>query len=155
MKMENQDSLNKFGNTLLSPHMEDYLETIGILSQKNNHVRVKDIADEMNIKMPSVTAALQKLNEMALVNYEKYKHVELTEEGKKLAGQIYMRHQCLTQFFQDVLHLNNEDAETEACKVEHVLQPETCERISTFINFYEEKKHNNEEWIKEWENKIS
>ena len=47
----------------LTSNMEDYIETISILSRHNKVVRVKDIAKKLGIKMPSVTAALIKLKE--------------------------------------------------------------------------------------------
>ena len=68
---------NELNDTGLTANMEDYMENIALLLNENDVVRVKDIAQKLNITMPSVTAALQKLKEKGLVDYEKYGHVQL------------------------------------------------------------------------------
>ena len=45
----------------LSSSIEDYLEAIGNLEKKHRVARVKDIADNLNVQMPSVTGALKVL----------------------------------------------------------------------------------------------
>ncbi len=69
-----------FESTDLSANMEDYMETISLLSSRNRVVRVKDIAKTLKITMPSVTAALNKLREKDLIYYEKYGFIELTDQ---------------------------------------------------------------------------
>ena len=44
-------------------------------------VRIKDIAKRMDVKMPTVSSMLKTLKNKGLVNYEKYKYVELTKDG--------------------------------------------------------------------------
>ena len=60
-----------YSSTDLTPNMEDYIEKIAFLSETNRVVRVRDIAAILKIKMPSVTAALNKLKEQGLIEYEK------------------------------------------------------------------------------------
>jgi DtxR family transcriptional regulator, Mn-dependent transcriptional regulator len=136
-----------FQDTGLTSNMEDYMETIYLLSKESKVVRVKDIAKKLNIKMPSVTAALNKLKEGALIEYEKYGFIELTSEGSKLAQQVYNRHLCLHTFFEDILGLKCEDADEVACKVEHNLTPESCQKIQRLIDFFEVEEEANAEWI--------
>lgn len=138
---------NLYCDTGLSPHMEDYMETIGLLSIRNKVVRVKDIAKKLNIKMPSVSAALNKLKEMKLIEYEKYGFIELTDYGKNIAEMVYKRHSCLSKFFEVVLMMDPEAANNEACKVEHVLTPDTCRRIHKFLSFFETEKESNPELL--------
>lgn len=145
MKKQNLDELYK--DTDLTPHMEDYIEAIIILSSKNKVVRVKDIAKELNIKMPSVTAALNKLKDLKLIEYEKYGYIDLTEKGKEIAELVYNRHSCITEFFEKVLHLETKHAEMEACKVEHHITPDTCKNIHKFLNFYIKEDSENQDWI--------
>jgi len=132
--------------TGLSSNMEDYLETISRLSIDNRVVRVKDIAKKLEIKMPSVTAALNRLREMELIEYEKYGFIELTEKGKKISGQIYNKHRQLSDFFHNVLQLDPVAAENEACKVEHTLMPETCIQLHKFMQFIKSAETEKEPW---------
>ena len=122
-----------YGNTDLTPNMEDYIEKIAFLSEANDVVRVRDIAAILKIKMPSVTAALNKLKEQGLIEYEKYGNIELTSRGGMIAQRVISRHLCLKEFFFTVLKLPEEQAENEACRIEHHISPETCKRINRLL----------------------
>lgn len=136
-----------YRDTGLSSHMEDYIEAIVMLSSDNKVVRVKDIARKLDIKMPSVSAALAKLKEMDLIEYEKYGYVELTEKGLELAGRVLSRHEFLIDFFITVLQLEGGMADDEACKVEHALAPRTCSQIHRLLDFYKAEDSAGSEWV--------
>jgi DtxR family transcriptional regulator, Mn-dependent transcriptional regulator len=151
--MEAAEKINHtFEDTSLSPNMQDYVEMIEILSRTQKIVRVKDIAKNLNIKMPSVTAALQKLEEMGLINYERYGYIELTDNGKKIAKNVYNRHTCLSEFFSSVLKMENKRADEVACRVEHQLTSEACRQIYKFIEFYKIENNKNELWTERLNN---
>ena len=137
-----------YASTDLSPHMEDYIETIAILSEKNRVVRVKDIASLLKIKMPSVTSALNKLKELGLIDYEKYGFIELTENGNTISNRVLSRHLCLKEFFSRVLNIDDEQSEIEACKIEHHITPETCKRIHKLLIYINSEETRKEDWNK-------
>jgi DtxR family Mn-dependent transcriptional regulator len=56
----------------LTSVMEDYLETIYELNKNKKTVRVKNIANNLSVKMPPVTSMLRALNDKGLVDYKKY-----------------------------------------------------------------------------------
>jgi len=143
---DNSELHQLYDSTGLSSNMEDYIETISRLSIENRVVRVKDIAKKLDIKMPSVTAALNRLREMGLIEYEKYNFIELTEKGKKISGQVYNKHRQLSDFFHNVLQLDLPAAEQEACKVEHALMPETCVQLHKFMQFIKSAETEKEPW---------
>jgi len=117
----------------LSNSMEDYLEAISALKQKKKYVRVKDIAKEMKVRMPSVTGALKSLTDRNLVRHEKYEYVELTDDGIKIADEIKRRHDLISKFLTHVLKIDPEIAERDACKIEHSLSPVTVERLVKLV----------------------
>jgi len=119
----------------LTPNMEDYLETIIILEDQKKAVRVKDIAQALKVKMPSVTSALETLVEKNLVNHERYGYVELTDTGQEIASQIRYRHRILSRFLFETLNIDAQIAEEDACKIEHVISPLTFERLVQFVKF--------------------
>jgi DtxR family transcriptional regulator, Mn-dependent transcriptional regulator len=143
----NDNIVDKFGLTSLSSNMEDYIEAIALIADEKRIVRVKDIAKKLNIKMPSVTAALNKLRKIELIEYEKYGYIELTELGNTLADKVCCRHNCLSEFFEEVLLLNKEEAEKNACRIEHHISPKACRRVSNLLNFYKSEKETDKEWI--------
>lgn len=147
MQQENNLDIQKlYESTGLSSNMEDYMETIAMLSVENRVVRVKDIAKKLDIKMPSVTSALNKLRDMELIEYEKYGFVELTEKGREISEHVYNKHLCLYEFFHEALQLDPVMADQEACKVEHALMPETCVQLHKFMKFIKSAKNQKEPW---------
>lgn len=112
----------------LSESMEDYLEAIFILQEKNRVARVKEIAEIIGVKMPSVTVALKFLKEKGLIEYEKNSYITLTAEGTKIAQTTRDKHNILTEFFDKVLNLK-EASEKVACHLEHVIDIETAKKI--------------------------
>ncbi|HPS58988.1 MAG TPA: metal-dependent transcriptional regulator [Spirochaetota bacterium] len=143
-----------YGNTDLTPNMEDYIEKIAFLSETNRVVRVRDIATVLKIKMPSVTAALNKLKEQGLIDYEKYGYIELTSRGGIIAKRVISRHLCLKEFFFNVLKLPEEKAEDEACRIEHHISPETCKRIHKLLLYYKSDEEKHKDWIRELEDAL-
>jgi len=137
-----------YASTDLSPHMEDYIEAIAILSEKNRVVRVKDIAALLKIKMPSVTSALNKLKELGLIDYEKYGFIELTENGTVISNRVLSRHLCLKEFFREVLNISEDKSETEACRIEHHITPETCKRIHKLLLYINSEESRKNDWLK-------
>ena len=55
----------------LTPTMEDYLEAIYNISQGKRVVRVKNIAKEVGVKMPTVTNMLKSLSQKGFIDYER------------------------------------------------------------------------------------
>lgn len=114
---------------------EDYLEALYIIGLENKVIRVKDVAQALNVKMPSVVSAIRSLADKGLVEKEKYGHIELTMEGALVAKDVYDRHQMLYAFFHEILGLPAEVAEEDACRVEHYLSPETRERLMKMVEY--------------------
>lgn len=121
----------------LTPSVENYLETIFLLSREQRVVRVRDIAKTMDVSMPSVNNALKNLKKKELVKQERYGDIEITSEGEKIAGKIYGTHKALVVFFKDILNTDEKVAEEDACAIEHYISPKTLARLVKFIRFFE------------------
>jgi Mn-dependent DtxR family transcriptional regulator len=121
-------------NSLTTTSTEDCLEIIAKLAEKEGHAHVSDIARQLGVKKPSVTATLKSLAEKGLVQYESYHPVELTRKGSQIASQVIKKHQTLKCFLTQCLKLSPEHADTLACKLEHELDDVALERLSQFVN---------------------
>jgi len=117
----------------LSRSLEDYLEAIYNLIRARKNARVKDIAEAMNVKMPSVTGAIRSLVSKGLADHKPYDHVELTETGLTHAREIARKHEAVKRFLVDSLGLEESQAEEEACVIEHAIRPETLDRLLAFV----------------------
>lgn len=121
----------------LTETMEDYIEAIKLLEDEHRTVRVKHIAEKMNVKMPTVSSALSVLSKKNLVKYEKYDYVELTEDGEKVAISLLKRHEAVKKFLIDILQVDPSVAEKEACGMEHHVSKQTVEHILKFLEYIE------------------
>ncbi|MCP3966313.1 MAG: metal-dependent transcriptional regulator [Lentisphaerae bacterium] len=123
----------------LSLKQQIYLETIYELSEEHGHAHVKDIAERLSNRMPSVTEAMRKLSTIGLINYDVRKNVSLTEKGEKIASELDKRHGVLADFFSKVLGCSRKKADDFACRVEHVVDSEFCDRLAEFASFVRAK----------------
>jgi DtxR family Mn-dependent transcriptional regulator len=113
--------------------MQDYLETILTLSDRGAEVTVSEIAACLGVANASVSQAIGRLRTMGLVNHRRYGHVELTVEGRQRAETLHHRHRVLKEFMTEVLKLENTIAERDACRIEHVVSPQTIEALVEFL----------------------
>lgn len=120
----------------LTPSLENYLETIFLLKEKQGEVRVKDVAGAMKLKMGSVAGALKNLVEKGLVIHEHYGHIELTQKGMIAAADVYRRHKVLFSFFKDILNVPEGRAEEDACQIEHHISQESLVKLVKLIDFF-------------------
>ena len=118
----------------LTSNMEDYLEMIGFILKEKGVVRVKDISARMHVRNASVTGALASLARSGMVVHEKYGYVDLTKEGKKISDTILKRHELLKNFLVNVLGLDANIAETDACQMEHAMSSETIEKLALWLD---------------------
>ena len=117
----------------ISRSLEDYLETIYRLLGSDAVARVGDIAMEMEVSPASVTPAMKRLAEMGLVDYSKRRHVRLTDEGISVARRTLVRHNILFRFLVEVLGIDEELADRDACSMEHSLSSEALLRLATLF----------------------
>jgi DtxR family Mn-dependent transcriptional regulator len=112
----------------MTESLEDYLEMVSFLSD-DGEVRVTDIASRLAVSKPSVLAALKILEGQELIQHEKYQSVTLTKTGAQQAAEIRKRHRFLAEFLTGVVGVDGDTAEKDACKMEHVLSPETLKKM--------------------------
>ena len=107
---------------------EDYLETILQIQQEKGCVRSIDIAHELNFSKASVSIAMKKLRENNYILVDENGYITLTEEGYKIAQRVQEKHELLTNALI-ALGVSKEQAEIDACKVEHNVSDETFDAI--------------------------
>jgi DtxR family Mn-dependent transcriptional regulator len=121
----------------ITPKIEDYLETIFLLSQEMDTVGVTDVAKAREVSVPTARTAVNKLQEYGLVHQKHYGKIILHDEGRLKGEQIYRIHKTLRRFLRDILLVDEKTAEKEACQMEHGLSTETLERLNIFLDALE------------------
>lgn len=113
--------------------VENYLETILVLSQKLPVVRGVDISNETGYKKSSVSVAMKNLREMSYIEVNDSGYITLTDAGRRIAEMIYERHQFLSSWFKEI-GVAAEIATEDACKIEHVISQETFLAIKKYVS---------------------
>ncbi|MBW2266255.1 MAG: metal-dependent transcriptional regulator [Deltaproteobacteria bacterium] len=139
----------------LSESLEDYLEVILELERTLRVARAKDIAKKMGVQRGSVTSALKNLEEKGLINYEPYSFVTLTTKGNKIAKDVTRRHAVLKNLLSNVLNIDEETAESTACRMEHAIDKKSLERLVAFSDFIYKCPRVGEDWIQAFVNYCS
>jgi Mn-dependent DtxR family transcriptional regulator len=114
--------------------MEMYLETIHILEKSYGHAHGVEIAERLGVSKPSVSKAMNYLKDKGLINKEAYGTITLTKKGKELSEQIYNNHKLVAMFLKHSLQLTAEEADENACRMEHVLTEGMLEAIEAYLH---------------------
>src|SRR5690606_13649848 len=113
--------------------MENYLEAIYELSGGKSGVRVSDSSERLGVTKPSVNSAISTLAEKGLVTTEKYKKIFLTPTGLERAKLTSKKHQIIQQFFIDVLKIDADVADQDACSIEHVISSDSIRAMQEYM----------------------
>lgn len=111
---------------------QNYLESILVISKRQEVVRATDICAYFGYSRPTVSVALKHFRESGLINVDVNNHITLTQEGLEVATSMYERHTALTQMLMQI-GVPKEIAVEDACKIEHDLSPETFECLKRYF----------------------
>ncbi|MCE5305750.1 MAG: metal-dependent transcriptional regulator [Chloroherpetonaceae bacterium] len=118
---------------VLSESIQNYLKTINKLEDLNGEGNTSEIARELNISSASVTGMLKRLGAMRLVNYNSYKGVTLTEDGKRIALEVIRHHRLLESYLRESLGYKLAQVHDEACKLEHYVSEEFITKVTDIL----------------------
>lgn len=119
---------------------EDYLETIYELNEKNGHVRISDIANELKISKPSVTQMMGRLKKEGHVQYQPYMPINLTPKGKSIGKDIAEKHKVLKEFLT-LLKISKKIQEKDIHGLEHSLSPTTLKQLKKLTLYLAKNKY--------------
>ena len=111
---------------------ENYLKLIHELS-KTGDVRGADLADELNVKRPTICVYLKRLVEYGDITMDDLHTVHLTDQGRKIAETTLDRHGMICSLLK-TLGVPSEVAAEDACAIEHNISPETYSALKQLLN---------------------
>lgn len=118
---------------MLSPSLEDYLEEIYRFSAELGFIRITDVANKLNVSLPSVNKAVKILASKGYLEYIPYKNIALTEKGAKLGKYLVERNHMIQNFLEVIG--SKADKEEEAEAIEHYLSKETVHAMTMVVKF--------------------
>lgn len=122
-----------YEDNLLTHSAAHYLMTIHDLLRTQGYARVTDISKRLNITRGSCSISLKPLKKRGLVIEDSNKFLSLSDEGHRLAEIVERNDELLEVFLRDVLGVDAEQAEVDACKIEHLLSIESSVKLCNFI----------------------
>ena len=114
---------------------EDYLEAMLMLKQERGYIRSVDMADKLDVTMPSVSYATKRLKESGYISFDPAGMIVLEPTGLEIAERMLERHNLLTELLIG-LGVSPETAREDACKIEHDLSVESFDAIRRHAKEY-------------------
>ncbi len=112
---------------------EMYLETILLLSIKKGIVHAVDLRHEFNYAKSTISEAVKSLKDKGYINFDSNTGlITFTEEGFNKANEVFNRHQVITKVLKKI-GAGDECAESNACRIEHVVDDEIMSIFENFI----------------------
>lgn len=111
---------------------EDYVEAIAELSQDDGACRVGELAEHFGVSHVTVSRIVGRLQEEGLVQTEKYRPIELTTKGSRLAIRSRERHEIVYQFLL-AIGVDARAAAIDAEGIEHHVSPQTLSKLKAFV----------------------
>lgn len=119
---------------LMTESNEDYLEAIVRLGGTDKKsVRSVDVATDLGVSKASVSKAIAGLKAAGMLDQPYYGDITLTSEGYEYGRKVLEHHTMLYGFLHDVLGIDEETADAEACLIEHDISDESYEKWITYI----------------------
>jgi len=122
----------------LSASHEHYLRAIWEVRTRQGYARMTDVARELEIAPPTLSAGLKSLESRGLVRHDDHRFLLLTADGERVAREVHHRFAVMRAFLEDVLGIPSAEALNEACLLEHDVSASTVERVLDLIKLMRE-----------------
>jgi putative ABC transport system ATP-binding protein len=124
------------------------LEQIWVCAEEGRPARIENLKVEGPAgRLPLVTEepAARMLSRMSTQHLVETSNgeVRLTPTGSHRARDIVRRHRLAERLFKDTFSIEDSEAQTQACRFEHIISPELDQRICTFLGHPQTCPHGN------------
>lgn len=114
---------------------ENYLKTIYFLCEKEGVVSLSALSKEMEVSKPTANNMVKKLQEKAWVISEKYKPIQLSNSGLKMAALIIRKHRIAEMFLAEKMGFGWEEVHDIAEEMEHLESDVLFQRMDELLGF--------------------
>ena len=129
-------------NPPASSAVEDYLKAVYALETRlEGPVPTNALAGRLGVTPGSVSGMLRRLDELGLLEHERYHGVRLTAEGRRVALRTLRNHRLIELLLVELLDVPWDLVHEEAELLEHVMSDELAERIAAKLGDPEVDPH--------------
>ena len=122
---------------------EMYLRTIYELEEEGIVPLRARIAERLHQSGPTVSQTVARMERDGLLTVEGDRHLELTDEGHRLAVRVMRKHRLAERLLTDVIGLEWEMVHAEACRWEHVMSEAVERRLLELLDQPTESPYGN------------
>ena len=122
---------------------EMYLRTIYELVEEGIVPLRARIAERLHQSGPTVSQTVARMERDGLLTVEGDRHLQLTEEGERLATRVMRKHRLAECLLVDVIGLEWEQVHAEACRWEHVMSEAVERRVLELLRHPTESPYGN------------
>lgn len=144
------DTWKEFDHNVITHSAAHHLMAVDDLIQSLGYARVSDVARVLGITRGSVSISLKPLREAGLLVQDDNKHLKLSERGRQLVAQIKTKRHLFERLLSHVLGVEHEQAEIDACKIEHLLSNESAQRMVSFLKYVDSENQKAREFLAGW-----
>ena len=117
----------------LTPSMEDYLEMACRLCLSDGYTRIGELSRLLNVRPPSASKMIARLEELGYLKYDRYESVTLTNKGHDAGVYLIKRHNIIQRFLE-LIGSGSPLEETEL--IEHSLSAATVSSLAELVEFF-------------------
>ncbi len=144
------DTWKEFDQNVISHSAAHHLMAIDELINRLGYARVSDIARQLSITRGSVSISLGPLKKAGLVEQDENRHLRLSAQGQRLVDGIKTKRHLMQRLLAEVLGVAPEQAEIDACKLEHLVSNQTAHRLLSFLRFLDSAAGRGREFVEAW-----
>ncbi len=120
---------------MASPTEENYLKALFNLANSQGEITLSELASRLEVSLPTANSMVKSLQKSNWLNYEKYKPLTLTPEGRRLAASIIRKHRLTEMFLVDVMKFGWEEVHEVAEQIEHIHAPKFFDRMDEMLGY--------------------
>ncbi len=127
----------------ISQIVEEYLEAIYRLEEKEGWAKTSEIAQQMQVALGTITNTVKRLKKQGYIVHKPYKGVKLTVKGRKIALNVIMKHRLAERLLTDILHMDWDKSHELACRLEHSLTEDMIKSLRKVLGHPKTCPHGN------------
>ncbi len=120
---------------MASPTEENYLKALFNLANSQGEITLSELASRLEVSLPTANSMVKSLQKSNWLNYEKYKPLTLTPEGRRLAASIIRKHRLTEMFLVDIMKFGWEEVHEVAEQIEHIHAPKFFDRMDEMLGY--------------------
>lgn len=120
---------------------EDYLKALYFLADEAGKLQLSELSKSLNVSNPTANSMVKKLEEAGWVSYVRYKPLQVTPKGQKVAALIVRKHRITEMFLTEIMGFGWEEVHDIAEEMEHLASDKLFDRMDEMLGYPTEDPH--------------